>query len=105
MKTEKRQFSRVPFHREVVIFPVFPSYSEDFPDPPLSGQARDISGGGIAFKSERPLKVGSFLKLRFEMEKSHLVETFGKIVWAGEDRYGFAFYPISGITGFPQEWD
>ena len=99
--TEKRKFVRVSFMREVEIFPVFPSYAEDFPDLPLSGQAQDISGGGLAFKTDRPLKVGSFLKLRFEMEKNHLVEAFGKIVWSQEAHCGLSFYPMSGIPGQP----
>lgn len=99
-KTEKRQFTRIPFKKEVEIFPVFPSYTEDFPDLPLSGLSQDISGGGIAFKAEKPLKVGSFLKLRFEMEKNHMVEAFGKIVWAKESFFGLSFYPSSGIPGY-----
>lgn len=98
-KTEKRQFARISFKKDVEIFPVFPSYAEDFPDLPLSGQSQDISGGGIAFKAEKPLKVGSFLKLRFEMEKDQMVEAFGKIVWAKESFFGLSFYPSSGIPG------
>lgn len=94
---EKRKFTRVAFQRELEIFPVFPSYSEDFSDLPLTGQSQDISGGGIAFKANPLLKIGSFLKLRFELEKDQRVEAFGKIVWAKDNFFGFSFYPSSGI--------
>lgn len=98
-KAEKRRFSRVSFKKEVEIYPVFPSNTEDFPDLPLTGQAQDISGGGIAFKSDQPLKVGSFLKLRFEMEKNHIIEAFGKIVWAKETFCGLSFDSMNGFSG------
>jgi len=97
---EKRKFERVSFKRDLEIFPVFPSYSEEFSDLPLSGHSQDISGGGIAFKANPVLKAGSFLKLRFELEKDQRVEAFGKIVWAKENFFGLSFYPSSGIPGY-----
>ena len=96
---EKRKFARVAFQKELEIFPVFPSYSEDFSDLPLTGRTQDISGGGIAFKAHPLLKAGSFLKLRFELEKDQRVEAFGKIVWAKGDFFGLSFYPSSGFPG------
>src|SRR5579883_1045735 len=96
---DKRRFARVSFKKELEIFPVFPSYSEDFPEASLSGLSQDISGGGIAFKAEKPFKIGSFLKLRFELEKDHIVEAFGKIVWTKENFFGLSFDPANGIPG------
>lgn len=98
-KTEKRRFARVSFNTDAEIYPVFPSYADDFPDLPLTGQARDISGGGIAFKAEQSLKVGSFLKLRFEMEKNQMVEAFGKVVWAEKAFCGISFDSMNGFPG------
>jgi hypothetical protein len=98
--SEKRRFERVSFKREVEIFPVFPSYSEEFPDSPLSGLSKDIGGGGIAFKTDKSLRAGSFLKLRFELEKDQMVETFGKIVWAKGNLFGLSF---DSMNAFPSQ--
>lgn len=92
---EKRRFARVPFEKEVEILSAFPPYPADFHAPAFSGRSHDISSGGIGFEAERPLKAGSFLKLRFELEKDHRVEAFGKIVWAKENLFGLSFYTMT----------
>ena len=81
---EKRQYQhrRMPFQKPVEIYAVFPSHFEDSEEGALSGLSQDISGGGLCLKTPQPLRVGSYLKLRFDMSRDQIVEAFGKIVWA-----------------------
>ena len=95
---EKRQHHRMPFQKPVEIFPVFPSYSDDHEDGTMAGVSQDISGGGLCLKTQKPLKVGSYLKLRFDMSRDQMVEAFGKIVWVRDALCGFCFFPISEMT-------
>ena len=95
---EKRQYNRMPFQKPVEIYPVFPSYSVDSEETIFSGLSQDISGGGLCLKTSKPLQVGSYLKLRFDMSRDQIVEAFGKIVWAREALCGFRFFPTSEMT-------
>ncbi len=92
---EKRQYDRMPFQKPIEIYPVFPSYLVDSDETVLSGLSQDISGGGLCLKTSKPLRVGSYLKLRFDMSRDQIVESFGKIVWAREAFCGFRFFPTS----------
>lgn len=95
-----RQFKRFGFDKPVELYPVFPVYEPQASDPApvfLPGRLRDIGRGGVGLVTDIPFRVGSILKLHFELKRDHWIEVFGKIAWSQGETAGVQFFSLTGI--------
>jgi hypothetical protein len=94
MVEEKRRYNRFGFQKSVQVYPVLPSISGNIFEvqkESIEARASNVSEGGLALETSRPLNPDNLVKMNFEVADHQPVEVYGKIIWSRSNRCGVRF--------------